>query len=166
MRIVNAERLVLIGVLALIVAVSAGAAFAPAPLLRLDVIGGETFHLAVPDSGEFVYRYRHSVYDVLVEERLRIDGEKLRQVEIRSADRRALEDYGLPFEPERKGGLFVTKGRPDAMPQIDLIVLHNQEQEILLERRAFDLSKALGDARLTVRAVQTFRAAALLLASR
>jgi hypothetical protein len=158
---VNARRVVPLALLATIVVIGTVAALAPVPFLLLEVADGETLHLALPADGEFVYRYRHSVYDALVDERFRVDADAMRQLEIRSADRRALEYYGLPSEPEPRDGTFVIPGNPDPIPQIALIVLRQQQQALVLGARTFDLSTELGDARLTLRPVRIARVAAL-----
>lgn len=141
----------------------AGAALAaPAPFLRLEVAGAGTQHLAVPDDGTFLYRYRHSVYEALVEERYRVEGDRLRQVEIRSADRRALEYYGLPGEPSAREGTLALAGQSAALARIDLRVLPGAAQTLVVGERTVDLSGSLGDASVRLTAVLAPRAAALL----
>jgi hypothetical protein len=158
---VNAGRVVPLALLAAIVVTGTGAALAPVPFLLLEVAEGTTVHLALPADGEFVYRYRHSVYDAVVEERFRVEAEIIRQLEIRSVDRRALEYYGLPSEPEWRDGTFVIPGNPDPITRIALIVLRQQQQALVLGTRRFDLSAELGDARATIRSARTTRVAAL-----
>lgn len=162
----NARRVVPLALLATIVVIGTGAALAPVPFLLLEVAGGETLHLALPADGEFVYRYRHSVYDALVDERFRVEADVMRQLEIRSADRRALEYYGLPSEPEQRDGTFVIRGNPNPIPRIALIVLRQQQQSVLVGASRLDLSTELGDARLVIRPVRITRVAALFTATR
>jgi hypothetical protein len=157
---VNVGRVLPLVVLTAVVFIGTGA-LAPVPFLLLDVADGRQVHLALPD-GEFIYRYRHSVYDVLVEERFQVTPNGLRQIEIQSADRRALEYYGLPYEPRARGALLVMPGSPDAMREIPLLVLRDQEQAIAIGARRFDLSREIGDARLSLRPVQRARVSVVL----
>lgn len=162
----NARRVIPLALLATILAIGTGAALAPVPFLLVEVAEGTTVHLALPADGEFVYRYRHSVYDALVDERFRVEADVMRQLEIRSVDRRALEYYGLPTEPERRDGTFVIPGNPEPIPRIALIVLRQQQQSVLVGARQVDLSTDLGDARVTLRPVRITRVAALFTATR
>jgi hypothetical protein len=106
------------------------------------------------------------VYDALVDERYEVEADGMRQLDIRSADRRALEYYGLPSEPERRDGSFVIPGNPDPIPRIAVIVLRQQQQSVLLGARHVDLSTELGDARIVLRPVRMTRVAALFTATR
>ncbi|MGH2471403.1 MAG: hypothetical protein ACRDG6_03230 [Candidatus Limnocylindria bacterium] len=162
----NAGRVVPLALIATIVVIGTGAALVPVPFLSLEVAGRETLHLALPADGEFEYRYRHSVYDALVDERYRVDADGMLQLEIESADRRALEYYGLSSEPELRGSTFVIPGNPEPIPRIALIVLRQQQQSVLVGARRFDLSTELGDARLVLRPVRITRLASLFAATR
>jgi hypothetical protein len=158
---VNAGRVLPLVVLSAIVLIGTGA-LAPVPFLRVDVAGGDTVHLALPAEGWFNYRYRHSVYDAEVDELYRVESDALHQVAIQSEDRRALEYYGLPSEPERRGSGFVIPGRAEPIREIALQVLRDQTQALVFGGKRFDLSAELGDARLTLRPVQRARVSALL----
>lgn len=157
----NAGRVVPLALLATIVVIGTVAALAPVPFLLVEVAAERTLHFALPADGEFVYRYRHSVYDALVDERYRVEADVIRQLEIRSADRRALEYYGLPSEPEPRDGTFVIPGNPDPIPRIAVIVLRQQQQALVVGTSRFDLSMELGDARVSLRPVRMTRVAAL-----
>jgi hypothetical protein len=158
---VSAGRVLPLVVLTVVVLIGTGA-LAPVPFLRVDVGGGDTTYLSLVDDGWFSFRYRHSVYDAIVNEFYRVEGTDLRQVLIESEDLRALEYYGLPSEPRRKGSAFVIAGRSEPIPAIDLAVLRNQVQSLAHRNGVFELSAELGDARVTLRPVQRARVSALL----
>lgn len=152
-------------VLTAVVLIGTGA-LAPVPFLSVEVADARTIRLALTADDAFAYRYRHSVYDAPVEERFRVEGDAMRQTEIRSTDRRALEYYGLPFAAHERDGTLVIPGNPRPMPEIALAVLREQEQTLVLGGRRFELSAELGDARVVLRPFRMTRVQAFLATSR
>lgn len=157
----TASRIIPLAALLALVVIGTGA-FAPVPFLQVEVPGREAINLTLYDGDWFNLRYRHSVYDAPVDELYRVEGAALRQVAIQSEDLRALEYYGLPAEPRRRGSGFVVAGRAEPIAQIDLAVRADQIQALVYRNGTLRLSEELGDTSVTLRPVHRARLAGIL----
>ncbi|MBI4962855.1 MAG: hypothetical protein HY913_06225 [Desulfomonile tiedjei] len=84
----------LLGVAAILLVVGPGQS-----LLIVD-IGGRELALPVSEGDVFVHTYTHSMYDVPVSEKFRIEGDYLRLVQVTSLSEAALEYLGIERRDE------------------------------------------------------------------
>lgn len=99
-RLAGLAVVTLLATLTAAAAVMAGQEGARSLVVR-DPSGAELARVALPPSGEFAMRYRNSVYRSLAEERFRVDGGRLRLVELGADELAVLEEYYTAVGAER-----------------------------------------------------------------
>jgi hypothetical protein len=136
--------------LALAAAVAVAAAPGRAQALRVEsAAGGE--ELSLPADGTFVYSYRQSVYGAMVEEHLRVEGDRIRIVRARSDDRRSLEYFRWPGEPYVDGVTLAQDAPEFSVPKLVLRVSPGAEQTLRVNGHELDLQRTFGATSVVVR---------------
>lgn len=116
----------------------------------------------VSDGGRYTYGYRQSIYVVPVVEVHQRDGERLRIVEARSIDPRAVEYFRWDGAMEQDGDGFRQHAPPNAVPALVIRVTTDGHQELRGEGWVVDLRARFGETVVTVRPMTIPRAVALL----
>lgn len=121
-----------------LVALGIGAWLILRPVLVLEVAtrpeGRVVWVSPVGPGYRFTLAYRHSIYDVPVEERFEVDARSgLRLREIRAGNEAAVQYYDLPGRIEREGGYFVLGGIDRPVPEIPLLVDSVGRRVMILE---------------------------------
>ena len=116
----------------------------------------------VADGGRYTYGYRQSIYVVPVVEVHERDGDRLRIVEARSSDPRAVEYFRWDGAMRREGDVYVQHAPPNALPALVIRVTTDGHQELRGEGWAVDLRAHFGETVVTVRPITLPRIVTLL----
>ena len=114
------------------------------------------------DGGRYTYGYRQSIYVVPVLEVHQRDGERLRIVEVRSLDPRAVEYFRWDGAMQRDGDVFRQHAPPNGVAALVIRITEDGHQELRGDGWAVDLRARFGESVVTVRPVAIPRAVALL----
>lgn len=107
----------------------------------------------VADGGRYTYGYRQSIYVVPVIQILERDGDRLRVVEARSSDLRAVEYFRWDGAMRREGDVYVQHAPPNAVPALVIRVTTDGQQELRGDGWAVDLRARFGETVVTVRPI-------------
>lgn len=136
--------------LALAAAVAVAAAPGDAQALRVES-GGASEELSLPADGSFLYSYRQSVYGAIVEEQLRVEGDRIRIVRARSDDRRSLEYFRWPGEPYVDGATLAQDAPALSVPTLVLRISPGADQTLTVNGRTLDLETTFGATSVMIR---------------
>lgn len=114
------------------------------------------------DQERYTYGYRQSIYVVPVVEIHQRDGERLRIVEARSVDPRAVEYFRWDGAMRQDGDVFRQHAPPNAVPALVIRITQDGQQELRGDGWTIDLRARFGESVVTVRPISIPRAVALL----
>lgn len=114
------------------------------------------------DGQRYTYGYRQSIYVVPVVEVHERDGERLRILEARSVDPRAVEYFRWDGAMQRDGDVFRQHAPPNAVPALIIRVTEDGHQELRGDGWTIDLRARFGESVVTVRPITIPRAVWLL----
>ena len=118
--------------------------------------------LPLADGARYTYGYRQSIYVVPVTEIHERDGERLRIVEARSTDPRAVEYFRWDGALRHDGDLYRQAAPRTTVPALVIRITPDGHQELQGDGWSVDLRDRFGESIVTVRPVTIPRAVALL----